>query len=71
MPIWYLKRPGHREDRGTGLGIFFGGPKLPKKPSERKKTGEWTGYGGSGRLDRLQWPPSPAAAATLQSEFCL
>ncbi|KDP47176.1 hypothetical protein JCGZ_25685 [Jatropha curcas] len=37
MPIWYLKRPGRHEDRGTGLGIFFGGPELPKKSSERKK----------------------------------
>ncbi|KDP36685.1 hypothetical protein JCGZ_07903 [Jatropha curcas] len=32
MPIWYLKRPKCREDRGTGPGIFFRDLKLPKTP---------------------------------------
>ncbi|KDP34456.1 hypothetical protein JCGZ_11927 [Jatropha curcas] len=52
MPIWYLKRPGCREDRGIGPGIFFGGPKLPKKPPERKTSttaASAAGPGGSCR----------------------
>ncbi|KDP28967.1 hypothetical protein JCGZ_19665 [Jatropha curcas] len=72
IPIWYLKRPGRSEDRGTGLGIFFGGLELPKKPSKRKKIGEWTGYGGSGRPDRRATASAlPAAATALQTDFCL
>src|ERR1043165_9916043 len=38
MQIWYSERPQRNEDRGTGPGIFFGGPELPEIAKTRKKT---------------------------------
>ncbi|KDP20355.1 hypothetical protein JCGZ_06851 [Jatropha curcas] len=66
MPIWYLKRPGRREDRGTGPGIFFGGPELPEKPPERKTRKCADRCGGGGPPSRryspfwpINWPRGP------------
>ncbi|KDP24012.1 hypothetical protein JCGZ_27040 [Jatropha curcas] len=57
MPIWYLKCPKNYEDRRTGPGIFFGGPKLPKKPPEQDKS--------TGRRARPQGRAHPPSRAGM------
>ncbi|KDP31496.1 hypothetical protein JCGZ_15448 [Jatropha curcas] len=62
MPIWYLKCPRRHEDHEIGPEIFFGGPKLPKKPPERERS-KPAGPGGSGRWTQRLRPPSMAVQA--------
>ena len=38
IAILYSKRPQRSEDHRTGLGIFFGGPELPKNQKNQKKS---------------------------------
>ncbi|KDP31752.1 hypothetical protein JCGZ_14984 [Jatropha curcas] len=70
MPIWYLKRPENCEDHRTGPGIFFGGTKLPKKPSERK-TSEWTAAAVHGTAAAPALQPVFSYKISLDATFLL
>ena len=56
MAILYSKRPQRSKDHRTGLGIFFGGPELPKNQKNQKNRGPFGVNGARAAVTAVRPP---------------